>query len=423
MPYKTIYDTRRVAAEILANNLRESPCAPPNPEQPDTPWLKLETGARLPPVHCAFRQCHWHGGLPFTRATRATLADDPEHPWDQELRAHITTAHRDAMQVALQEAGASIHDVSVWDLYKQAVATKERNSVPAVGASIDRRCFEHLVQVYNDQTIRQLLCFCCAQSKTDVSTCRSSIGFRSTKWLLGIQPKTLLHNFSRSEFEQKFARPGTPLAQRGSTGVTNDLQAPDFTEWTMRIDPTAIDQFLHSKRMDSGPDSSEWEILELKKHELICCPEDVQCERTHAEKTLCLHCRVPICKTCQVLLESKKIVPTGLCNDNWIGYPQAWVYEVGVTWMERTVATPYWTGMTLFTVTSTQKRRHIMHDPLYGGATRVAFRGQVFSAPMDWHSILDQLEQDPQAHIALPHTGSTPVLTFECAPLDSKSVV
>ena len=262
------------------------------------------------------------------------------------------------MQVALQEAGASIHDVSVWDLYKQAVATKERNSVPAVGASIDRRCFEHLVQVYNDQTIRQLLCFCCAQSKTDVSTCRSSIGFRSTKWLLGIQPKTLLHNFSRSEFEQKFARPGTPLAKRGSTGVTNDLQAPDFTEWTMRIDPTAIDQFLHSKRMDSGPDSSEWEILELKKHELICCPEDVQCERTHAEKTLCLHCKVPICKTCQVLLESKKIVPTGLCNDNWIGYPQAWVYEVGVTWMERTVATPYWTGMTLFTVTSTQKRRH-----------------------------------------------------------------
>ena len=161
----------------------------------------------------------------------------------------------------------------------------------------------------------------------------------------------------------------------------------------------------------------------VKKHELICCPEDVQCERTHAEKTLCLHCKVPICKTCQVLLESKKIVPTGLCNDNWIGYLQAWVYEVGVTWMERTVATPYWTGMTLFTVTSTQKRRHIMHDPLYGGATRVAFRGQVFSAPMDWHSILDQLEQDPQAHIALPHTGSTPVLTFECAPLDSKSVV
>ena len=198
---------------------------------------------------------------------------------------------------------------------------------------------------------------------------------------MGIQPKTLLHNFSRSEFEQKFARPGTPLAKRGSTGVANDLQAPDFTEWTMRIDPTAIDQFLHSKRMDSGPDSSEWEILELKKHELICCPEDVQCERTHAEKTLCLHCKVPICKTCQVLLESKKIVPTGLCNDNWIGYPQAWVYEVGVTWMERTVATPYWTGMTLFTVTSTQKRRHIMHDPLYGGATRVAFRGQVFSAP------------------------------------------
>ena len=43
-------------------------------------------------------------------------------------------------------------------------------------------------------------------------------------------------------------------------------------------------------------------------------------------------------------------VTQGLSNDNWIGYVNRWIYEVGVTWMEKTVASPHWTGMTLFTV-------------------------------------------------------------------------
>jgi len=37
-------------------------------------------------------------------------------------------------------------------------------------------------------------------------------------------------------------------------------------------------------------------------------------------------------------------------NDNFIGFLDPWVYETDITWMEKTVATPFWTGMTLFSI-------------------------------------------------------------------------
>ena len=46
---------------------------------------------------------------------------------------------------------------------------------------------------------------------------------------------------------------------------------------------------------------------------------------------------------------------------------------------------------------------------MYQSESRVAFKGQVFSAPMDWTSMLQQLQQmdEDEALIALPHTGAT----------------
>jgi len=72
----------------------------------------------------------------------------------------------------------------------------------------------------------------------------------------------------------------------------------------------------------------------------------------------------------------------------------------------KTVSTPYWTGLTLFSV-SKQGRRHLMHEKMFQSDSRVAFKGQVFSAPMDWKHVQEQLEDlDSQdAHIVLPITG------------------
>ena len=46
---------------------------------------------------------------------------------------------------------------------------------------------------------------------------------------------------------------------------------------------------------------------------------------------------------------------------------------------------------------------------MYQSESRIAFKGQVFSAPMDWTSMLQQLHDMDEASVlvALPHTGAT----------------
>ena len=109
-------------------------------------------------------------------------------------------------------------------------------------------------------------------------------------------------------------------------------------------------------------------------------------------------------------LQRGDIVPESLGNDNWYGYIQEWIYKVGVTWMEKTVATPYWTGLTLFTVRQRgkkRKHRHLLHDAMYQADARVAFKGQVFTAPFDWKHMQEQFQRLEQEDtlISLPHSG------------------
>ena len=77
-------------------------------------------------------------------------------------------------------------------------------------------------------------------------------------------------------------------------------------------------------------------------------------------------------------LQKVAIIPAGLVNDNWYGYIQEWIYEMGVTWMEKTVATPYWTGLTLFTIREqNHKRRHKLFDTIVWRFARFRHRGTV----------------------------------------------
>ena len=97
-------------------------------------------------------------------------------------------------------------------------------------------------------------------------------------------------------------------------------------------------------------------------------------------------------------MQSNVIIPQGLINDNFKGYVQSWIYDVGVTWMEKTVSSPFWTGITLFSIGARGsarkgRRKHLMHDAMYSSERRVAFKGQVFSAPMEWDSLLEQLQE------------------------------
>ena len=85
-----------------------------------------------------------------------------------------------------------------------------------------------------------------------------------------------------------------------------------------------------------------------------------------------------------------------LLNHNFIGYLDPWIYENDITWMEKTVSMPFWTGMTLFSIdrkATHRRQKHNLLDTIYEGRGRVLFKGQLFSAPMDWSGILEQLER------------------------------
>ena len=168
---------------------------PPDPQNPQPPWLHVSGGGHLPPVSCAFAGCQWHGGgVCEERAFR----DDPEHPWDQELRTHVLEAHAGNLVEGGKGLGAELATERVlWDVYKEAISVIERRCIPIVGPSADRRATEHLVQRFNDQRIKSLVCFCCAQVKPDAGGCRSAIECVTGRWLCSAPAKAVWNTFAR----------------------------------------------------------------------------------------------------------------------------------------------------------------------------------------------------------------------------------
>ena len=406
-------DLLNEAAKRVADLLRDHPTMPADPKDSSKAWTDASRGGKLPVVSCAFQGCIWCGGRTLKARDEQACRDDPEHPWDQELREHILTQHADAITTRLSDLVTSLNIEDLyWDLYKEAIAVKERSNVPIVGPSVDRRATDHLVQMFNDQKIKSLICFACAQIKVDTGVCRSEIEYVSAKWLLNVPPKVLWKKFSMEEFQKRYCKPGTPLARSGNGNSMSDVAKPDFTDWQIHLTAEAVEEYIaeeaNARKLGEGGID---DLRQLARGPLLCCPEDMRCTgEKHAIETLCLRCRFPLCRSCQLELQKGAIIPAGLANDNWYGYVQAWIYEVGVTWMEKTVATPFWTGLTLFSVREHRaRRRHLLYETMYQASSRVAFKGQVFSAPMDWTSMLQQLQEmeKKEALIALPHTGSS----------------
>ena len=110
-------------------------------------------------------------------------------------------------------------------------------------------------------------------------------------------------------------------------------------------------------------------------------------------------------------MQANHISPVGLINDNFIGYLDAWIYQNDITWMEKTVASPFWTGMTLFSIDrrfTERRHKHNLLDNIYETRGRVMFKGQLFSAPMNWDAMLEQLKnmEDQEPYISLPVQGA-----------------
>ena len=237
--------------------------------------------------------------------------------------------------------------VVAWDVYKEALAVCERSTESVAGPSIDRRALEYTLQLYNDDMVRSLICGICARIRVDTGHIHSDIEFKHGSWLLALEekhPGIIQKVCSQARFDKYYRQSGMPLASRGNKSKS-DVQGPDFTDWLLT---------MHASLFSSG--SNKIPKLKRLRDEsgsvvLLCCPEDHECDgECKANGTLCARCRIPICYECRVKMQNNEIPPKALMNENWQGYIERWVYEQGLTWMEKTVASPYWTGITLFCI-------------------------------------------------------------------------
>ena len=98
-------------------------------------------------------------------------------PMEKVLASHLITKHLNDMRLG---PGRDAHMMAY---YCAAVAAREREHMPSVGPSIDRRTFKALSEVYNSKKIRSLVCFVCAQVRTDIGNSNSEISYRDGQWL------------------------------------------------------------------------------------------------------------------------------------------------------------------------------------------------------------------------------------------------
>ena len=173
-PFATEQDAADMACRHLAQHLRARPTLPADPKDLHAPWTDVNSGVRLPKWHCAFRGCRW-----FSTS-------------DDELAEHLLE-HRERF-AQCREATQCAEIYNDVDLYEQTIALLEQEQWPLVGPSTDRRSIELLTQDYNDETIKNLICFICGQSKTQTPGNHSQIERKGSGWLAGLGCATLEAN-------------------------------------------------------------------------------------------------------------------------------------------------------------------------------------------------------------------------------------
>ena len=84
---------------------------------------------------------------------------------------HLKAAHRD--QIALPQTLWPDTRKGDWDMmayYTAAVSEREREHMPVIGPSVDRRALRLVNAVCNSTTVCSLGCFCCSQVRTRVKS-------------------------------------------------------------------------------------------------------------------------------------------------------------------------------------------------------------------------------------------------------------
>ncbi len=283
--WTTVEDEDMDRIERLASELRDRPLLPPMPDDASKPWQECTSGIAFPTCHCAVQNCGWvsHRMPCQMRNPDSQVWVGQEGHWKLLdpcdltksggigccgdaacLRQHLADAHRDVFAGACGTAVVRRE----YSFYLEAIAFKEQQTMPLVGASVDRRTFQHIAADLSEDAVRAMVCMCCARVATSMNGCTGIAMIKAKDYFEYISSMSWDLNWSFLYYISRFARDGSPLADH-----------PDLAEdsWTWR-------RHLTCSR--------------FKGLNILCCPEDVRCAFDHAQHLLCEYCRIPLCKEC-----------------------------------------------------------------------------------------------------------------------------
>ena len=353
--------------EFIKSELRSYPLLPPDPNDVTKDFLDVQTGVDLPLAHCAVKGCSWSlDSLSDRRSAESLIA---EHVWKQHA-AELRLENRNQEEVMAY--------------YCAAIAERERQHMPLIGPSIDRRIFKTLNTVANGQEVYSLICFVCAQVKTHV-------GGECSHWNIrrqcagtfldqahdikiqiadGAATTSLELNLGWQYFKRRFAS--------DRNGAFNPFH----------VAPELADDCWEWSRVYSLKNKNAGTIR------LLCCPEDVGSCGKHGEHHICKDCQIPICKSCHsgLLHVASPGIPMALCNDNFWGYTTDVISKYQVRWIESAIVLPCWTSMICYYVEGDYG--HLMTEEVGKKRWRTVVKGSCYSFRMPWEDILESLEEN-----------------------------
>lgn len=299
-----------------------------------------------------------------------------------------------------------------------AISTKERSTWPKLGLAVTRRVLRTLVKRYNDTRTKCLVCFVCGEQRTTLTgfehpnfedeinhfSGRREIEFFDTQYFNNVelrQPGSLLNNCSYALWYERYVQQDVNTAAAMKSSRCKGKR-------------TGTVPLLHQLPFD-GPKEpqtwnhiSDWTLrvpLQRKHVVLFGCTEDVRCtnearqsqhdkelsEKPFFCRTLCPHCKVPICFRCSTGLEAFKAesqtstIPMSLANDNYYGYVKWILATRRVTWLERACASLCWSTIIVYYLE--EPYGNLMLDDTLGAEARTQVRGNLFSFAMPWEDI------------------------------------
>jgi hypothetical protein len=288
------------------------------------------------------------------------------------------------------------------DHYQQAISTLEREGIPLIGPSVDRRALNLLTQTYNDENVRALACFVCGQKHVATPGANSAIEYQGARWLESLGIDTLEANVGWARWEELYGSKA-PLNRYGP----GKHEAAPLEQWCCDIDlgGTVMRLFGCPEDWRCHPEGA-CQSLGERHPELRRGSRDatLQALRNNRVFKLCKHCSLPICKGCRIQLATahgKSNVPMALANDQWYGYVQEILARLDVRWIECAAASLAWTTQIIYQL-DTPHHGHMMLESMTGAQNRIAYRGNVFSFMMPWEDIITSLQAVESGSLKIP---------------------